>query len=296
MAVITDASGGASIGGALGGTVVNGRVLFTNAGLLAIDDDFRFDGVNASLGGAIVSGRRLTAYLESSGVGIQVNGFANNQDSNILLTTPDARLLIPRVYGGTTAGSINGVTAAALAILEGSNCANMLLGGSDIPTLTRFGANNAGSALGVIKTVQADAGNVGAGLDVIATLTNGNALLFLDGMWVRVTASVRYAANGNAKRAVIRFGSTIVAQTAGATVVKNGGSSTLIAKISRVTGTTQRAEGRFEGITFTAADPLITTPGETLSGGVNITVEGEGAADNDVVLNSLLVEVGYGRA
>jgi hypothetical protein len=301
MAVITDAAAGAGLAAFGGGPAVANRGIWTPDGTtLVTDEDWRFDGTDMSLGGALSAGTRLFIHQAFGGNGLQTQANQASEAGNVTARSSDARLTTINQRGSAAGGTLAGIAAASLSQLQMFNASAMLVGCAldAAPLYLSLGANNAGGAIGAVKTVQADAGNVGGGLDVLATFTPGNALFFADGFWLMAWAAVRYAANANTKRACLKFGTTVIAETAAGLVAKNGGSSLLTGHVRRVNGTTQRAWGTHQGTTFAAADPLISTPGETLSGAPTFTVEAESgaSASNDVVLDSLLVICGHGKA
>lgn len=284
MSAHTTAGGGVSTGAFGGGAAVANRFWWTSDGSnFLTGENARFDGTNVALGGALISGRRLAIYMESSGVGWQVNGFANNQDANWLLNTPDARLLIGRMYGGTTAGTINGLNAAALAILEASNTANLLLGGTDVRTSVRSGANVAAFLGGTLKTFTADASHDGTGTDVFYTYSIPGNTLRLDGDCITFDYEVSCAATANNKTVLVAYGATTLGTF---TAAKNGGSVRLKGRIIRTGATTQRAV--IEIIDSSNATRFVTvteytTPGETLSGSVAIELRGTATVAADLV-------------
>lgn len=137
---------------------------------------------------------------------------------------------------------------------------------------------------GVLKTVQSDTGNVGAGEDTLHTYTLPASGLNADGQAVEIETMVTFAANANSKRVKVHFGATAVYDSTAQ--AQNGGALVVRARIVRTGATTQRASAIAVGDAATAlfADAAqYTTPGETLSGTVVVKVTGEGVADNDIV-------------
>lgn len=236
----TAGGGGVSTGAFGGGAAVANRPWWTSDGSnFLTGENLRFDGTNLSVGGALVSGRRLALYLESSGVGMQVLGFANNQDSNILIQTPDSRLLIPRIYGGTTAGTINGVTAAALAILEASNSSGLLLGATDARSWVRQGASMSLALGGTAKTFPTAVGNVGGGTDVLQTFQFSAGAISRNGARIPFGGSYEMAANGATKTPSIQFGGQNIWTPTGTAM--NGGAVFFSGWIERIDATNAEA-------------------------------------------------------
>lgn len=285
MSVHTTSGGGVSLAAFGGGAAGSNQVIWTPDGAsLVTDPDFRFDGTNAALGGAIISGRRLAIYMESSGVGWQVNGFANNQDANWLLNTPDARLLIGRMYGGTTAGTINGLNAAALAILEASNTANLLLGGTDVRTSVRQGTNQAGFVPGTIRTFPTAVGNVGAGTDLLQSAAIAAGSMSRNGQRLNFGGCVVMAANGNTKTPSLQLSGANIWTPTGTAM--NGGAVIFVGYVMRIDATNGEAcvfaftAGGTTPITVGLMSRVAVTP--TWANAQTLDLFGAGTADNDL--------------
>lgn len=126
----------------------------------------------------------------------------------------------------------------------------------------------------------------GTGSNTTATALWSFALpagsLMVNGRGLRIKAFGTFAANGNNKTAVLTFGGTTIATTG--TVAANNVTWLLEADLQRVSNTTQIAIGSAQyGTTFVA--PLVSNPGETLTGAVTITMTGTNgtASANDIV-------------
>ena len=141
---------------------------------------------------------------------------------------------------------------------------------------------------GRLTSSYADAGNLGAGEDVLYTYSLPAATLSEDGKVLRVTVWGTTANNANAKTIKLHFGGTVVASYGPAAVALIDWC--LTATVIRSGAATQRALG-LPTVSTVAAVVTLTAPGETLANAVTVKATGEGTADNDVVAKGWLVEV-----
>jgi hypothetical protein len=273
--------------GAGGGVSVSGNadrlVRWDGSSLLAVDA-YRADGTNIALGGAIISGRRLTLYQESSGVGVQVVGFAASQAGEAVVASSDSRLLINRMWGGTAVGTINGLNAAALAHILPFNTAHLLVGATDARTWVAVRTNAAAALGGTLKTFQADVSHDGTGTDVFYSYAVPGAALTLDGDRVDFDFTIAFAATGGNKQPIVAWGATTL--YAPTTAAKNGGSIRIFGSIWRTGAATQRWVVTAVDDASTTRFPTVTaygTAAETLSGSVNLELRGAAGVAADMV-------------
>lgn len=289
MAAGNIGGGGANVGSPVGSGTADRLLSTDSSGNLATDADTRFDGTNVALGGAIVAGRRLISYQESSGIGLESRGFANNQSGDIVSSTSDARSLILRMWGGTAAGTINGINAAALAHLLNFNSGNLLIGATDARTWVAVRTNVAAALGGCLKTFQADVAHDGTGTDTFYSYSIPAGTMATDGDRVEFKYVATFAANANNKTILAVYGGTTM-YTSG-TVAKNGGSVTVEGSVVRTGAATQRFELRVLDDASTTRFPTVSaygTAAETLSGAVAISFQGTAGAASDIV-----AKVGY---
>lgn len=114
--------------------------------------------------------------------------------------------------------------------------------------------------------------------------------LGVNGRGVRIRAFGTVAANGNTKTVKLKFGSTIIATRAAA---DNGQTWTITADVIRTSATAQLGHGWLVNTGGSVANQSITTPAETLSGAVTISLTGQSGTGtaSDVVFRGAYVEL-----
>jgi len=127
-------------------------------------------------------------------------------------------------------------------------------------------------------------GNVGAGEDTIFTYTIQASTLAVNGQAIAFDTAGTFAGTGNNKRIRVKFGATTIFDT-GAGAAYNGEDWRIFGKIYRTGAATQKATINAETMSTTTGIPYTdyTTPTETLSGTVVLTITAEATSDNDVV-------------
>ena len=134
------------------------------------------------------------------------------------------------------------------------------------------------------------AGNVGTGLDLLGSCAIPEGLLDRDGDGVQVVVAVSFAANDNQKRLRLQFAGTTVWETDAAAQDIDSGQIVARLDIVRTASGAQLVVGTVMATTtgtFTVGSQAVyVTTADAGNGGL-FTVQGEGTADNDVVLRLL---------
>lgn len=142
-----------------------------------------------------------------------------------------------------------------------------------------------------VSTTQS--GNIGGGLDTLATYTLPGGTMSVNGQVLRVTAWGYFAVNANDKRAVLNFGADSTAQIGIAAF--NGVVWRITAEIVRTGAATQKTTswttpGSNLASQITAS---LTSATETLASDLDIRIRGESSssATDDVVFSGMTVEL-----
>jgi hypothetical protein len=159
----------------------------------------------------------------------------------------------------------------------------------------RIGQHSAGGATslesratGTIYSEEIAVGNVGTGEDTLFTRALAANVLATNNQRIRVEINGSFAANANNKRLRLKFGATTIFDSGA--IAPNGLVWSMETIIVRLSATTQRAYTELHIPGFTT--PLYgqrATPGETLSGAINIVLTGEATSNSDVVMNENLI-------
>lgn len=148
--------------------------------------------------------------------------------------------------------------------------------------------NASGGASIVLCKDSTDHATAGTSEESLYSCSIPAASLGSDGQSVRVTVALSFAANGNGKRIIVKFGAT---ETFNSQVSSNGGSGRVIGEIMRSGASTQKANFMsFRGTNQQAT--AYTTPGETLSGAVTLDIRATTpSASGDLTVNYVIVEL-----
>lgn len=143
---------------------------------------------------------------------------------------------------------------------------------------------------GIIHNAFAAVGNVGTGEDTLLSFPLPANTLSADGMSVRLTAYITFAANANNKTLKVKFGATTGYDSTALAINNAAAFVRVVMDITRTGAATQMLD-----ITITPDNSIIgtlvsreihTTSAETLSGSVNIIITGEATTTNDIVKSS----------
>ena len=220
-----------------------------------------------------------TTFLASSAVGL-----------SFIQVQANTQLLQVLAYGASSGGTFSGENKASLAVIDAYNFNTFVIAHGSIAKLAIDVTNGVGVIPasgqrawigGTIKTIQADAGNVGTGEDPLHSYTLPAAMLSANGQAIEVEVVVTFAANANNKRLKLHFGGTVIFDSTA--VAQNGGTCVIRARVTRTGATTQRAFAYLVGGSSLTDDAQYTTPGETLSGTVVIKTTGEATDNDDIV-------------
>lgn len=150
------------------------------------------------------------------------------------------------------------------------------------------------TASGRLTSVIVSVGNVGVGEDDLQTYSLAANTLNVNGKAVRVTGSGTFAANGNAKRVRMYWGTTIILDM-GAAIAPNGGRWHFEMLVVRDAVGTQRITGTRAYQDGTGAEEFnletANAAAENEAAAITIKCTGEATANNDVVETLLVVEV-----
>lgn len=134
----------------------------------------------------------------------------------------------------------------------------------------------------------------GAVEEIIYIYTIPANSLAIDGRsGIRIRAWGKQKDNGTSQQIKIRLGGiagTIVAQTTASGYAAGQTDWVLDATILRKTSITQTAEGQAH-VTTSAPVALVSSPGATLTGNVDLVVTGDGAVANDITIHGAVVEM-----
>lgn len=183
------------------------------------------------------------------------------------------------IPGGSKSGVIVLFTSATTAYVLGTGDINY----SDLinkpTTVSGFSITDGVSVLTQFITT---VGNVGTGDDVLHSYSLPAGTLANDGQSIVIESGGQFAANANNKRVRVKFGSTTVLDTT-ALAISAATDWTARSIITRTGAATQRAL-----TVFTSSSSVMlsftqyATPGETLTGAITISVNGEATSNNDV--------------
>lgn len=222
-------------------------------------------------------------------------------------------------YAGSTGRDV-GVqlapdTTGSYSIFAGFGALGTILANQNNTNPVYFGINNtivgtiksSGFFVGMPKTMTVDSsvvGNVGGGLDTLHTYTLPANTLSTNGDWIRAVYGGNFAGNDTDKRVNASFGGQVY--EGGGVVDIDGGNWRLEAEFVRLTSTTVRITSiiTYGGVSINSANAVgafgigyqsiarITdvTVANLNSNTMVMAVQGEGAANNDVVQNLSIVQ------
>lgn len=149
---------------------------------------------------------------------------------------------------------------------------------------------------GVMSTVSSTGANVGAGEDPLKTYTVPANTLSADNqsLWFEIWGT--FAANANAKRVRVHFGSsgTTLVMDSNPTASINNSNWVIRGRIMRTGAATQKgfASMSVNPVGAGGGSPMVnitTALNQTLSGAIDLRVTGEAVADNDIVVQAMFV-------
>lgn len=136
---------------------------------------------------------------------------------------------------------------------------------------------------GVLNTDNTTTANVGTGEDTLFSYTVAANTLSTDGQTLIARATGRMGASGSTKRVRVRFGSTVLFDSTALSDI-SGSEWHLFIEITRTGAATQKAVATWISSNSALTSSIdYTTPTETLSGSVTLSITGEATSNNEVL-------------
>lgn len=213
----------------------------------------------------------------------ELTAFTNTGVGIFGVTSPTASLHLPAGTATASTAPLKFTTGTALSAIENGaleyHSDHLYFSTSS----TRYQLDRQNPTLDVDAS---DVGNVGAGEDQLYSYTLPANTLAVNEQRIIVRVAMSLAANGNNKRVKVKFGSTNIIDPG---IGGISGTVSAECEITRTGAATQKCNCTVIALTGTHA--VLSDMTETLSGGVAIVVTGEAVDDNDIIKESVSVEL-----